>query len=49
MSEQLAQVGMIGMAVMGSNLARNLARRGIRVALYNRTAARSQHWPCRHT
>mgnify|MGYP000954522029 FL=1 len=41
MSEQLAQVGVIGMAVMGSNLARNLARRGIRVALYNRTAART--------
>ncbi|WP_454965648.1 NADP-dependent phosphogluconate dehydrogenase [Arachnia propionica] len=41
MSEQLAQVGMIGMAVMGSNLARNLARRGFRVALYNRTAART--------
>ena len=41
MSEQLAQVGVIGMAVMGSNLARNLARRGFRVALYNRTAART--------
>jgi len=41
MSEQLTQVGVIGMAVMGSNLARNLARRGFRVALYNRTAART--------
>ncbi len=41
MSEQLAQVGVIGMAVMGSNLARNLARKGFRVALYNRTAART--------
>ena len=41
MSEQLAQVGVIGMAVMGSNLARNLARRGFRVALYNRPAART--------
>ena len=41
MSKQLAQVGVIGMAVMGSNLARNLARRGFRVALYNRTAART--------
>ena len=41
MSEQLAQVGVIGMAVMGSNLARNLARRGFRVALYNRTTART--------
>ena len=41
MSEQLAQVGVIGMAVMGSNLARNLARRGFRVAIHNRTAART--------
>jgi len=41
MNEQLAQVGVIGMAVMGSNLARNLAHRGFRVALYNRTAART--------
>lgn len=41
MSEQLAQVGVIGMAVMGSNLARNLAHKGFRVALYNRTASRT--------
>ena len=41
MSEQLAQVGVIGMAVMGSNLARNLARRGFRVAIHNRAAART--------
>ena len=41
MSEQLAQVGVIGMAVMGSNLARNLARRGFRVAIHNRTTART--------
>ena len=27
-AEQLANVGVIGMAVMGSNLARNLARNG---------------------
>ena len=41
MSEQLAQVGVIGMAVMGSNLARKLAHKGFRVALYNRTASRT--------
>ena len=40
MSEQLAQVGVIGMAVMGSNLARNLARRGFRVIIHYRTAFR---------
>ncbi|AQP44903.1 NADP-dependent phosphogluconate dehydrogenase [Tessaracoccus flavus] len=40
-AEQLANVGVIGMAVMGSNLARNLARNGHRVALYNRTTAKT--------
>ncbi|WP_084343052.1 NADP-dependent phosphogluconate dehydrogenase [Piscicoccus intestinalis] len=37
-----AQVGVIGMAVMGSNLARNMAHHGYRVALFNRTLARTQ-------
>ena len=36
-----AQVGVVGLAVMGSNLARNLARHGHTVALYNRTQART--------
>ena len=34
-----AQIGVIGMAVMGSNLARNLASHGYRTAIYNRTTA----------
>lgn len=38
---QTAEVGVIGMAVMGSNLARNMARKGFRVAIYNRTASRT--------
>nr|WP_040322472.1 NADP-dependent phosphogluconate dehydrogenase [Austwickia chelonae] len=37
-----AQVGVIGMAVMGSSLARNMARKGYRVAVYNRTTAKTQ-------
>ncbi len=40
MSQQ-ARIGVIGLAVMGSNLARNLARNGHPVALYNRTTART--------
>jgi len=36
-----AQIGVIGMAVMGSNLARNLAHHGYRTAIYNRTAAKT--------
>ena len=38
MGEQLkATIGVLGMGVMGTNLARNLARNGYRVAVYNRT------------
>ncbi len=36
-----ADIGVVGMAVMGSNLARNLARNGYRTAIYNRTAAKT--------
>jgi 6-phosphogluconate dehydrogenase len=41
MSQQLADIGVIGLAVMGSNLARNLARHGHVVAVHNRTHART--------
>lgn len=37
-----ADIGVVGMAVMGSNLARNLAHHGYTVALYNRTWARTE-------
>jgi 6-phosphogluconate dehydrogenase len=36
-----AQIGVTGLAVMGRNLARNLARHGFVVALHNRTPART--------
>jgi 6-phosphogluconate dehydrogenase len=36
-----AQIGVVGLGVMGSNLARNLARHGHPVAVYNRTTART--------
>ena len=35
--ENLAQIGVVGLAVMGSNLARNFARNGNTVAVYNRS------------
>ncbi|GAA1146928.1 NADP-dependent phosphogluconate dehydrogenase [Ornithinicoccus hortensis] len=38
----LAQVGVIGLAVMGSNLARNFASHGHTVAVYNRTVAKTE-------
>ncbi|MGC5583993.1 NADP-dependent phosphogluconate dehydrogenase [Ornithinimicrobium sp. W1679] len=37
-----ADVGVVGLAVMGANLARNLARHGHAVAVHNRSAARTQ-------
>ncbi|WP_028708418.1 NADP-dependent phosphogluconate dehydrogenase [Propionicicella superfundia] len=37
-----ADIGVVGMAVMGSNLARNLAHHGYTVAVYNRTRARTE-------
>ena len=38
-----ANIGVVGLAVMGSNLARNLAsREGNTVAVYNRTWARTE-------
>ncbi|MGA4508410.1 NADP-dependent phosphogluconate dehydrogenase [Propionibacteriaceae bacterium G1746] len=41
-AEGSAQIGVIGMAVMGSNLARNFANHGYRTAIYNRTFAKTQ-------
>jgi 6-phosphogluconate dehydrogenase len=42
-TESTANIGVVGLAVMGSNLARNLAsREGNTVAVYNRTWARTE-------
>ncbi|MEV7994854.1 NADP-dependent phosphogluconate dehydrogenase [Streptomyces sp. NPDC086077] len=38
-----AHIGVTGLAVMGRNLARNLARHGYAVAIHNRTAQRTRH------
>ena len=37
-----AQIGVTGLAVMGRNLARNLARHGYAVALHNRSPERTR-------
>ena len=39
---ELAQIGVTGLAVMGRNLARNFARHGHRVAIHNRSYARTE-------
>jgi 6-phosphogluconate dehydrogenase len=43
-----AQIGVTGLAVMGRNLARNLARHGQTVALHNRSYARTRDLVERH-
>ena len=42
MSKQ--QIGVIGLAVMGKNLALNIESRGYSVAVYNRTAAKTEEF-----
>ena len=41
-SQKLAQIGVVGLAVMGSNLARNFARNGHVVAVYNRSPEKTR-------
>ena len=38
----VADIGVTGMAVMGSNLARNLARNGFKVAIHNRSVEKTE-------
>jgi 6-phosphogluconate dehydrogenase len=45
---ELAQIGVAGLAVMGRNLARNLARNGHSVALYNRSSERTRSLVAQH-
>ncbi|EGD54512.1 NADP-dependent phosphogluconate dehydrogenase [Gordonia neofelifaecis] len=40
-TQRLAQIGVTGLAVMGSNIARNFARHGHTVALHNRSIAKT--------
>ncbi|MFZ0529435.1 MAG: NADP-dependent phosphogluconate dehydrogenase, partial [Propionicimonas sp.] len=47
-TEPTADVGVVGMAVMGSNLARNFASHGYSVALYNRTPGRTRELIAAH-
>jgi 6-phosphogluconate dehydrogenase len=40
--------GITGLAVMGANLARNVARHGIPIAVHNRTSARTERFMAEH-
>lgn len=37
-----AEIGLVGLGVMGANLALNIAEKGHRIAVYNRTASRTE-------
>lgn len=41
---QQAEIGLIGLGVMGSNLALNIAEKGNRIAVFNRTPARTHEF-----
>jgi 6-phosphogluconate dehydrogenase len=43
-----SQIGVTGLAVMGANLARNIARRGVPTAVHNRTGARTEQFMSDH-
>ncbi|HSP10702.1 MAG TPA: NADP-dependent phosphogluconate dehydrogenase [Candidatus Dormibacteraeota bacterium] len=42
------EIGIVGLATMGQNLARNLASHGVRVAVYNRTRKRTDEFMAAH-
>jgi 6-phosphogluconate dehydrogenase len=48
MMTQKAQIGLIGLAVMGENLALNIARNGFRIAVWNRTASKVDDFLAAH-
>ena len=50
MNTNLADIGLVGLAVMGQNLALNIADHGYQIAVYNRNAERTQDFitRCEH-
>jgi 6-phosphogluconate dehydrogenase len=47
-SAQSCEIGVLGLAVMGANLARNFSSRGFRVAVYNRTQTVTEQFILSH-
>src|SRR5947208_3014675 len=41
-----AQIGLVGLAVMGENLALNIEEKGFPIAVFNRTVAKVDDGPC---
>ena len=49
MTDVLSDIGLIGLAVMGQNLALNIADHGYRITVYNRTTAKTEAFVAAHT
>ncbi|MFP4352731.1 MAG: NADP-dependent phosphogluconate dehydrogenase [Puniceicoccaceae bacterium] len=48
MSEELSEIGLVGLAVMGQNLALNIADHGFRISVYNRTTSKMEAFVAKH-
>ena len=44
MSEESSDIGLIGLAVMGQNLALNIADHGFKISVYNRTTSKMEEF-----
>ena len=42
MAKELSDIGLIGLAVMGQNLALNIADHGFKISVYNRTTEKTE-------
>jgi len=48
MSQNQSDIGLVGLAVMGQNLALNIADHGFRISVYNRTASKTEAFVAAH-
>lgn len=48
MAKELSDIGLIGLAVMGQNLALNIADHGFRISVYNRTTEKMEAFVSKH-
>ena len=44
MTEATSEIGLIGLAVMGQNLALNIADHGFKISVYNRTSSKMENF-----
>ena len=49
MNDNLSDIGLIGLAVMGQNLALNIADHGFKISVYNRTTSKMESFVAKHS